>query len=178
MEPRLPGVCLRLVVVTSVLLPLGPALLHAQEVPRRGLPEMLAIGIGATGVLRHEGNIFYSLEYRFKESRKGLHTAVLLGWNAHVRYVNFSLGYSRMFGPRWTAMIATGPGVYSHDRQADDLGAPLEFMSRLEVARIFSGERRLGLRVAHISNAHVSPINPGDESLSLVFVFPLARSGG
>lgn len=148
--------------------------LRAGESPRQGLPEMVAVSVGKSGVNRHEGHVVYSVEYRFKESRRGLHTALLAGWNADARYANFSLGYSRRFGAHWTAMIATGPGVYSHDGPADDLGLPLEFLSRLEIARVFRGERRLGLRFAHISNAHLSPINPGNESVSLVFAFPVS----
>ena len=136
---------------------------------RNGLPEMLALGMGYSGVFRQRDRPVYSVEYRFRESRKGLHTAVLLGWNSDARYLNFSLGYSRFFGRYWTAMIATGPGVYSRDTDGDDLGSPLEFLSRIEVARVFARQRRLGLRLSHISNAHVSPHNPGNESLALVF---------
>jgi hypothetical protein len=180
MDPRLAGeraslvhACLALM-ASVVMLAWAPSG-RAEEAPRRGLPEMLAFGVGQSGVFRRQSRAVYALEYRFRESRKGLHTALLVGWNSDARYLNFSLGYARMFGAHWTAMIATGPGVYSHDSPADDLGSPLEFLSRIEVARVFRGERRVGLRLAHISNAHVSPINPGNESLSLLFAFPVGH---
>ena len=150
----------------------APAL-QAEEQPRQGQPEMLALGVGYSGVFRHQGRPLYTLEYRFHESRKGIHTAALLGWNSDARYLNFSLGYSRPFGQHWTAMIATGPGIYSRSQDGEDLGYPLEFLSRIEVARVFSHNRRLGLRLSHISNGHLSEHNPGDESLALVFAFPV-----
>lgn len=154
---------------------ISAAMAGAQPAPdgRAGLPEMVALGAGYSGIFRERDRPVFSVEYRFGESRKGLHTALLLGWNSDARYLNFSLGYSRYFGARWTAMIATGPGVYSRESDGDDLGSPLEFLSRIEVARIFSRQRRVGLRLSHISNAHVSPHNPGNESLALVVAFPV-----
>lgn len=160
-------------VAALVAFALAAPAVRAEEQPRQGLPEMLALGMGYAGIFRHQGRPVYSLEYRFHESRKGIHTAVLLGWNSEARYLNFSLGYSRTFGEHWAAMIATGPGIYSRSEDGDDLGAPLEFLSRIEATRIFSHNRRLGLRLSHISNAHLSPHNPGNESLALVFAFPI-----
>lgn len=154
-------------------LALAAPALQAEEQTRQGVPEMLALGMGYSGVFRHQGRPLYSLEYRFHESRKGIHTAALLGWNSAARYLNFSLGYSRPFGQHWVAMIATGPGIYSRSQDGEDLGSPLEFLSRIEAARVFSHNRRLGLRLSHISNAHLSQHNPGDESLALVFAFPI-----
>lgn len=169
--------CLAAIVALALAAPALQAEEQAQEQEQeqsvRGLPEMLALGVGYSGVFRHQGRPLYTLEYRFHESRKGIHTAALLGWNSDAHYLNFSLGYSRTFGQHWTAMIASGPGVYSRSQDGEDLGSPLEFLSRIEVARIFSNNRRLGLRLSHISNAHLSEHNPGDESLALVFAFPV-----
>ena len=54
-----------------------------------------------------------------------------------------------------------------------DLGNPIEFNSGVELAYRFAGQSRLGLAFDHISNAGIAKINPGVESLLLVYSYPL-----
>ncbi|MEL7431314.1 MAG: acyloxyacyl hydrolase [Chlamydiota bacterium] len=53
--------------------------------------------------------------------------------------------------------------------QGKDLGFPLEFRSGIELGWAFSGGGRLALHFYHLSNASLGTINPGSESLVLIF---------
>jgi lipid A 3-O-deacylase len=130
---------------------------------------------GYAGVFRDSDGTALGLEYRFRESRRGLHTAALIGWTGDTRYLNLSLGYARSLGPGWYGIVCAGPGIYSHDGADHDLGGPLEFLTRIELARSLGNGRRVGIMLAHISNAHIGWRNPGNEILSLTYALPLGR---
>jgi hypothetical protein len=142
-------------------------------VPTRDAPRFLTAGVGYTGAFRGSKRTIYSLEYRFRENHYGIYTALYLGGAPDAQYVNFSLGYAHAIGRDWVAAISSGPGVYTRGLNGLDLGHSIEFLSRIEIARILHSSRRLGLRLAHVSNAHFSQHNPGAESVSLIFTVPL-----
>ncbi len=54
-----------------------------------------------------------------------------------------------------------------------DLGGVFEFRQSLDVAYNLPGRRRLGFRYAHISNADIHSINPGEDEMQLTFSIPL-----
>ncbi|MFA5250030.1 MAG: acyloxyacyl hydrolase [Parachlamydiales bacterium] len=62
---------------------------------------------------------------------------------------------------------------YYHEGGGKNLGFPLEFRSTLTLGFEVRTGARIGLQIAHISNAHLGHRNPGEETLSLVFSFPL-----
>lgn len=143
--------------------------------PGQGAPRMIVLGGGYIGVFRGVKRATYSLEYRFRENRHGFHTAFFLGRAHDAHYINFSLAWSHSLGPWWVTTVSTGPGIYTHGLDGLDLGNKLEFLTRIEVMRVLRGNRRIGLRLAHVSNAHLSEYNPGAESLALTFAIPLGR---
>jgi hypothetical protein len=143
--------------------------------PGSGAPRMIVLGGGYIGVLRGVKRAAYSLEYRFRENRRGFHTALFFGRAPDAHYINFSLAWSHSLGPWWIATVSTGPGIYTHGLDGLDLGNTVEFLSRIEVMRILRSNRRIGLRLAHVSNAHLSEYNPGAESLAVTFAIPLGR---
>jgi lipid A 3-O-deacylase len=55
------------------------------------------------------------------------------------------------------------------------LGYPLEFRSCLELAWQGRDWRRIGIRLSHLSNAHLGHKNPGEESLVLFYSIPIKR---
>ena len=62
---------------------------------------------------------------------------------------------------------------YYHQGSGKDLGCPLEFRSTLMVGFQTKNQIRIGLQIAHMSNAHLGNKNPGEESLDLVISIPL-----
>ncbi len=64
-------------------------------------------------------------------------------------------------------------GGYRKDGSSIDLGGPFQFRLSLTGAYEFDGGSRLGLRVAHISNAGIHKRNPGENELLLTYSVPL-----
>jgi lipid A 3-O-deacylase len=71
--------------------------------------------------------------------------------------------------------LGSGPFYYTAEENDDDLGFRLEFYSFAELSWEWSRERRLGLRVGHLSNAGLGRRNPGTETLSLLVSLPLGH---
>jgi hypothetical protein len=86
------------------------------------------------------------------------------------------LGARRPFrlGSCWNA----GPTfavTYYEQGDGKDLGHELEFRSGLEVFCRWGSGSSLGLEFYHLSNASISDVNPGSNSLWVVYSFPLGR---
>lgn len=75
-------------------------------------------------------------------------------------------------GERWHFTPSFGAGYY---RQGDgkDLGHELEFRTTLELSFSLGNGQRLGVSLAHISNASLSDKNPGMEVVKLIYLLPL-----
>lgn len=72
---------------------------------------------------------------------------------------------------RLTLTPQTSIGAY-HRGAGKDLGGVLEFRTALTLAWRFAGESRIGLQVAHTSNADLYDENPGADEIYLTFGFP------
>jgi hypothetical protein len=83
-------------------------------------------------------------------------------------YTGFGLPWA--LGRRWEVTPYTGVGIYSAG-DGKDLGGPVEFRSGLEVSLAVGERSRLGLSFYHLSNAVLYDLNPGEESLSLVYSY-------
>lgn len=75
---------------------------------------------------------------------------------------------------RWLFTPSLSAGIYAH-QNGKDLGGPFEFRSSLELTYVLSGRSRLGFAVHHLSNARLHRVNPGSESLLVVYVARLDR---
>ena len=81
--------------------------------------------------------------------------------------------YSKTFADdRMYYRLSAITGLY---RQGDgpDLGSFIEFRSSAEIGYQFDGGARLGLSFDHRSNAEISTVNPGYETIQLRFSLPL-----
>jgi len=63
-------------------------------------------------------------------------------------------------------------GAY-HRGDSKDLGGTLQFRVGIGLAYEFEDRSRLGLRVDHISNAHLHDRNPGEEEILMSYSIPL-----
>lgn len=81
-------------------------------------------------------------------------------------FVDLRLGDHFAFTPSF------GVGYY-HEGEGIDLGYDMQFRSALEVSWLWGRGHRLGISLAHLSNGSLSDINPGTETLTLSYSFPL-----
>ncbi|MFA5515787.1 MAG: acyloxyacyl hydrolase [Desulfuromonadales bacterium] len=79
--------------------------------------------------------------------------------------------YADFVYKRWVFTPLTSAGAYSRGDGAD-LGGTLQFRTSLSVAYQFKNLSRLGVSIAHMSNANIYDQNPGEEEIYLVLAFP------
>ena len=64
------------------------------------------------------------------------------------------------------------PGIYEKGK-SKDLDFFLEFKTQVELSIKTNDNSRIGIGFSHISNGRLSLINPGVESLTFTFIFPM-----
>lgn len=76
-------------------------------------------------------------------------------------YGCLGLRYRRATGPLRVA-LSSNVGLFDA-RGYNPLGCPVEFLSYLEVQYVLGRHYAIGMAFGHISNAHLSSVNPGSE---------------
>jgi len=153
---------------------LALTVLTAPSVARAGGSGMLALGVGAYDVVHGDAQAQFRLEYRFARSFLRILQPLVGAFTTADRTF---FGYAGLrielpLGEHVVLMGDTSAGYWHHGRGLD-LGNPIEFKSGIELAYRFAGQSRLGVAFDHISNAGIAKLNPGVESLLLVYSYPL-----
>ena len=150
---------------TTAFARLGPILVHGNEA------DNLLLGAGVFD-LRHDPSRAGTVEYRL--GRKVFMVGLALGLMANTDgglfgYVGAygDLSYKRLYVTPQLAMGGYGEGG------SKDLGGVFQFRQSLDVTYRFDNGHRLGIRAAHISNASIHDINPGEEELLLTYSVPV-----
>jgi lipid A 3-O-deacylase len=150
---------------TTAFAHLGPVAVHGNE------PDNLLLGAGVFD-LRHDASGAGTVEYRF--GRKVFVVGLALGFMANTEgglfgYVGAyaDLSYKKLYVTPQLAMGGYGEG------DSQDLGGVFQFRQSIDLAYRFDNGQRLGIRAAHISNASIHDINPGEEELLLIYSFPI-----
>ena len=130
---------------------------------------------GLIGIFDHEArDTFASAEIRLRQNWHQLRPwAGLTIVDSGAWFTGAGLISDIRLTPKSRLTLGTGPFYYSHGKDDDDLGFSLEFYSFAEVSWVWKRDRRLGLRLGHLSNAGLGRRNPGTEILSLVVSVPL-----
>lgn len=139
-------------------------------------PGAVTVGAGALNALSQDGDDASAelrIEYRVGEKWNAL--APLFGVLATSEGAVF--GYLALYtdirvGERWYITPAAGFGGYA-EGDDKDLGGVFQFHLGLDLSYRLDSGHRLGLKVAHISNAFIHDRNPGAESLLLTYTLPL-----
>jgi lipid A 3-O-deacylase len=137
-------------------------------------PELVA-GSGAIGVESGDNSAAtFDLELRLKPRRWGLRPTfgalATLDDSSYVR-----IGASRdIFLGDWIANVGFGVGTYTQG-EGKYLGQSLQFRSALDVSYRVRERLRIGVAVAHLSNAGLSRINPGIETVTFTFTWEPSR---
>ena len=117
------------------------------------------------------------LEYRVGLARRPLRgVAVATLTDDSSLFVGAGVGYQIDLGRRWAVTPSFVPGYYRKGN-GKDLGYPLEFRSQIELGYNLAGGSRVTIALSHLSNGGLGSRNPGEESLTIGFEFPLVRRG-
>jgi lipid A 3-O-deacylase len=151
---------------TNAFAELGPLVVHGSEA------DALMFGAGLFDPLDNETSPAATLEYRL--GRKLWFIGPALGGMANGEggmfgyvglYADLSIG-NFYFTPQLAA------GAYRRGGSRD-LGGVFQFRETVEFSYRFSNGHRLGLRIAHISNADLHEQNPGAEEIHLTYAIAL-----
>ena len=135
--------------------------------------DRLVINAGAGGIFDPAGYVFGGVEYQPACGCAGIRPWFFLGGGEQGLFYAAAGGLMEVpLGEDWILTPAIGVGYYQAQDPLD-LGCGVEFRSSLELARRLANSRRLGLGIAHLSNASLGRINPGTEWLYLSWSFPL-----
>lgn len=142
-----------------------------------GSPALLTISAGTLHSFDNAATAF-GAEYRFS-------SILAVAGDANLRpIIGFSIAPNRgSYGYAgveldWKAMdniyISPNFSVAGYENGNDvDLGGALEFRSGLELAYECENKHRIGISIAHISNAGTHDSNPGTETIMLNYSLPL-----
>jgi lipid A 3-O-deacylase len=87
-------------------------------------------------------------------------------------YGYFGLGVDINFGPNWVLTPNAAAGVFERG-SGTRLGSWWEFRTGAEFAYRFADLSRIGIAVHHTSNAGLTKINPGEQSVLLMYSIPV-----
>lgn len=137
-------------------------------------PHYLDIGIGGFDLLEEYGghsSAAACIGLRF--GRKLGFVGPAVGWLANNDGDWFGYGgiYADIMYGNLVITPLLGAGGYSH-RDGKDLGGTFQFRLGLQLSWQFANRVRLGLKLGHISNAHLYDGNPGEEELYLTLGWP------
>lgn len=107
------------------------------------------------------------LEFRFPVWRWGIGPVLGAGATSQgANYVRAGLGRDFPLGARWNANVGFAAGGYVRGG-GKELGRGVEFRSAIDLSYRVRSDLRLGLALAHLSNAGLSQQNPGVETLTI-----------
>jgi lipid A 3-O-deacylase len=87
-------------------------------------------------------------------------------------YAYFGFGFDINVTPNWVITPNGAAGVFQGG-DGTRLGSWWEFRTGLEVDYKFADQTRLGVAVHHMSNAGLTKLNPGEQSIVLTYQVPL-----
>ena len=138
-------------------------------------PSYLDLGAGAFDMQGHRASPT-SAEGRveFRYGQKFLYLGPAAGLLVNTRGGVF--GYAGFYTDiAWGPFVLTplgAVGFYSRG-SGEDLGGVFQFRTSADLAYEFDGGSRLGLQVAHVSNAGVHRRNPGENEALVTYALPL-----
>jgi lipid A 3-O-deacylase len=144
-----------------------------------GDPPHLALGAGAFDITPSTSHKFagtageFRGEYRFGDTVSIL--APFVGASVTTdgaAYGYFGLGFDVNFGPSWVLTPNAAAGVFERG-SGTRLGSWWEFRTGAEFAYRFADQSRLGVEVTHTSNAGLTKLNPGEQSVLLMYSIPM-----
>jgi hypothetical protein len=148
----------------------------------QGGPAYFSAGIGAfnaTGVKPspgHGGNPTLpeiDLEYQSASKLFGIGALWGIVANTNGGFMGYTGLYSDVAWDHWVLTPVFGMGGYNQGR-GKYLGSIFQFRLELGLAYQFADQSRLGIKIAHISNAKIVEEDPGENEVLLTYAIPLS----
>ncbi|QBQ55308.1 acyloxyacyl hydrolase [Nitrosococcus wardiae] len=136
-------------------------------------PSYLDLGAGAFNFNDDETSAAGYIEYRY--GKKLLFIGPVIGLMANTDGGVFGYGgiYANLKYQKLIITPLATLGGY-HQGGSKDLGGTFQFKTGINFAYQFDGGSRLGIRLAHVSNANIHDRNPGENEIFLTYALPLA----
>ena len=158
----------------SAQLAVGPITLGSP-----GDPARLAFGAGAFDVTpaRRRGAETAAegrIEYRFGDVMPVLSPFIGVSGTSDGAFYGFGgFGMDINFSPNLVLTPNAAVGYFAKGG-GTNLGSAIEFRTGAELAYRFADYSRLGIAVTHTSNAGIGKLNPGEQSVLLMYSMPFA----
>jgi lipid A 3-O-deacylase len=138
-------------------------------------PSYLDLAAGVFDIPIHRGAVTTGegrVEFRYGETLFCIGPAVELLANGKGGVYGYGGFYADIAFDRFVVTPLAAVGAY---RRGDgpDLGGPLEFRLSINAAYELDNKSRVGLQIAHISNAGIYHRNPDDNEVLVTYAFPL-----
>jgi len=138
-------------------------------------PSYLDLAAGAFDIPIHRGAVTTGegrVEFRYGEKLFYIGPAVGLLVNGKGGVYGYGGFYADIAFDRFVVTPLAAVGTY---RRGDgpDLGGTLEFRLSINAAYELDNKSRVGLQIAHISNAGIYHRNPDDNEVLVTYAFPL-----
>jgi lipid A 3-O-deacylase len=147
---------------TNAFVELGPVTVHSSEA------DALMLGLGAFDPFDNETSIAATLEYRLGPKLWFIGPALGGMANGEGGMFGYVGLYSDISIGNFYFTPQLGLGAYRRGGSRD-LGGVFQFRQSVDLSYRFSNGHRLGLRVAHVSNADLHEQNPGEEEVYLTY---------
>jgi hypothetical protein len=138
-------------------------------------PHYVDVGVGIFDILKRVStsrrSVAGEIELRIGQKIYGIGPAIGLMANTEGGVFGYALAYSDLKYRDFVFTPFAGLGGYSKG-DSSDLGGIFQFRLGLDAAYQFPNRHRLGLQLAHISNAGSHSYNPGEEELYLTYAVP------
>jgi lipid A 3-O-deacylase len=153
---------------TTPYFTLGPVVVHGDEA------DALTLGLGVFDPFKKVNDEAAAATLEYRLGRKLFVIGPAIGGMANTDGGLF--GYLGLYGDISVGKVYFTPqlavGAY-HQGDSRDLGGVFQFRETVEFSYRFDNGQRLGVRVAHISNAHIHEFNPGEEEYYLTYAIAL-----
>lgn len=137
-------------------------------------PSYAEIGVGAFDVLGEgDGRTSGAAQVQLRWGRKLFFIGPAIGLMANTDGGVFGYGgvYADLAYGNVILTQMLGLGGYARG-DSKDLAGVFQFRTETGIAHEFDGRKRIGVRIAHVSNAGIHDFNPGEEELYLTFALP------
>jgi len=130
-------------------------------------------GIGLYDVRRKSVSPMKQVELHFPTSFTGVQSiAGFAGSETDDSYLYAGLLHEFVLLKPILVSVSFSAGLYTRGTGIE-LGSPLEFRSAARAAWLWSSGFSLGIEIAHLSHAHLVESNPGLETLTILYAFPV-----
>lgn len=132
----------------------------------------LAFFTGAAQIFKSDIDAVFGIEFYPKWRWHGFGSwASLCVGDETGLYASAGILYPFLLGEKWRLTPKFGFGYFKDHKF--ELGSELEFRSGIELSREFQRGYRIGVSLAHISNASIGDVNPGTEAICVSVSLPI-----